>query len=152
MCDSEGMPLKFVIFKSDIVAKERRMNAVEIAMICHGVNKAYCESIGDNSQPDWGNAPDWQRKSAINGVNNFLSAGGVTPEESHESWLREKEDDGWVHGEVKDPEKKTHPCMVPYGDLPKEQKTKDALFTAVVRTCDYLDKETYTFETVESVG
>jgi hypothetical protein len=37
-----------------------------------------------------------------------------------------------VYGEVKDAEKKTHPCIVPYKDLPPEQQAKDHLFKAVV--------------------
>ena len=33
---------------------------------------------------------------------------------------------------VKDAERKEHPCCVPYDALPVEQKTKDYLFRAVV--------------------
>jgi len=47
--------------------------------------------------------------------------------------MKQKRDDGWVYGEVKDPERKTHPCMVPYDDLPIEQRAKDTLFGATVR-------------------
>lgn len=103
----------------------------EIAKICHQVNKAYCESIGDYSQPDWKDAPEWQKNSAINGVEYHID-NDVTPEGSHANWLKVKEQDGWVYGPVKDPEKKEHPCMVPYNELPKEQQTKDALFKSVV--------------------
>jgi len=35
-------------------------------------------------------------------------------------------------GETKDPDKKQHPCLVPYNELSKEQQIKDALFTAIV--------------------
>jgi hypothetical protein len=38
-----------------------------------------------------------------------------------------------VYGEVKDAVAKTHPCMVPYDDLPEFQRKKDALFLAIVR-------------------
>lgn len=31
------------------------------------------------------------------------------------------------------PEKKQHPCMVPYAELPPEQKAKDSIFVGVVR-------------------
>ena len=103
----------------------------DVAMVCHNVNKAYCESVGDNSQVAWEDAPEWQKTSAINGVHlHFFDE--VTPEQSHESWLAEKERDGWVYGTVKDVEKKEHPCFVPYDQLPKEQQIKDHLFKAVV--------------------
>lgn len=111
--------------------KELR-NVGEIARICHQVNKAYCESIGDSSQPDWKDAPAWQRTSAIDGV-NFHLFNDVTPEMSHENWMKQKQEEGWVYGPVKDPSKKEHPCMVSYDQLPLEQRTKDYLFKAV---CD----------------
>jgi hypothetical protein len=56
-----------------------------------------------------------------------------TPKESHENWMKEKEDNGWVYGNEKNAEKKTHPCLIPYDNLPKEQKTKDYLFSAIVQ-------------------
>ena len=106
--------------------------AVElIAKICHNVNKVYCSSSGDDSQPEWENAPKWQRESAIKGV-EFHLENEATPEMSHESWLAEKKRDGWIYGPVKDSEKKEHPCFVDYSELPKEQQIKDYLFKAIV--------------------
>ena len=46
--------------------------------------------------------------------------------------MQEKINDGWVYGEVKDAEKKTHPCIVPFEELPEFQQKKDALFCAIV--------------------
>jgi RyR domain len=111
------------------------MNHIEIekiARICHNVNKAYCESIGDRSQPTWEDAPEWQKDSAVSGVKLHLSGDDVKPHEAHANWLAQKVMDGWVYGEVKDSIKKTHPCMVPYHELSVEQRTKDYLFKAVV--------------------
>lgn len=105
-----------------------------IARICHEVNKAFCESIGDMSQPTWDAAPQWQKDSAMTGVLGIISGEIKTPADSHNSWMKQKEADGWVYGEVKDPEAKTHPCMVPYEALPATQQTKDHLFGAVVRS------------------
>lgn len=109
----------------------------EAARLAHEVNRAYCKEIGDDSQPGWEDAPQWQRESAFEGARahlNAFSAGiPMSPKDSHASWLSHKEKDGWVWGPVKDPEKKQHPCMVPYEQLPAEQRMKDALFTAVVR-------------------
>ncbi len=102
------------------------------AGICHEVNKAYCESIGDNSQPFWADAPQWAKDSAMSGVRFHLENRYAGPSGSHENWLKDKEADGWKYGPVKDPEKKEHPCFVPYDQLPKEQQVKDALFVAVV--------------------
>lgn len=104
----------------------------DIAWVAHEANRAYCLSLGDTSQPPWGDAPDWQRVSAVAGVKAHLD-NELSPQGSHEVWLKHKENDGWTHGHVKDPVAKTHPCMVPYENLPDEQRLKDVLFSAVVR-------------------
>lgn len=103
-----------------------------IARVAHEVNRAYCAATGDDSQPSWEDAPGWQRDSAIKGVEFHLANPDATPENSHESWLSEKIAAGWVHGEVKDAEAKTHPCIKPYADLPVAQRAKDFLFRSVV--------------------
>lgn len=103
----------------------------KIAQICHEVNKVYCESDYDGSQCSWKDAPQWQKDSAINGV-KFHLENDTTPEDSHKSWLKEKEDTGWKYGVIKNPYKKEHPCMVPYEELPKNQQVKDHLFKAIV--------------------
>ena len=106
----------------------------KIAQLCHAVNKAYCESMGDMSQPEWKNAPAWQQESALNGVKYHLMAKNSKPEDSHINWMNEKASDGWKYGPVKDAEKKEHPCFVPYDELPKEQQAKDYIFKAI---CDF---------------
>lgn len=103
------------------------------AAAAHEVNRAYCNATGDTSQPRWADAPDWQRKSAIAGALAVIEDPSRTPEQSHRSWMAQKLADGWVWGPVKDPEAKTHPCIVEYGDLPLAQRTKDELFIATVR-------------------
>ncbi len=113
---------------------EPQENVEQMAKTCHEVNKAYCESLGDNSQPSWEDVPDWQKNSAIDGVKNIIDGVIKTPEDSHKSWLAEKDKTGWVYGKEKDAEKKTHPCILPYEELPPEQRVKDDLFMAVVHS------------------
>lgn len=108
------------------------MNTTEIARVAHEVNRAYCQAIGDDTQLPWEAAPDWQRRSAVNGVLLHLNDPNAGPEASHDSWSEEKFAAGWRYGAVKDPEKKEHPCLVPFADLPREQQAKDYLFRAVV--------------------
>lgn len=108
------------------------MDRTEIARVAHEINRAYCASLGDDSQPAWEDAPEWQKGSALAGVDMHLANPDATPEDSHESWLAQKTADGWKYGPVKDAQKKEHPCFLPYAELPPEQKAKDHLFRAVV--------------------
>ena len=101
------------------------------AEAAHETNRIYCTTIGDASQVPWKDAPEWQRKSAIEGVRTALA--GATPEQQHEAWCESKRRDGWTLGATKDADAKTHPCLVPYTALPPEQRAKDSLYGAVVR-------------------
>lgn len=105
---------------------------VMIARVAHEINRAYCESLGDDSQVSWYDAPEWQRDSVIEGVKMHMRNPDATPEASHEAWMAKKKSDGWVYGAVKDADAKTHPCMVPFNMLPPEQRSKDYIFRAVV--------------------
>jgi hypothetical protein len=109
------------------------MMIVDIAAVCHEANRALCAVNGDHSQPSWIAAPEWQRASAIDGVLHAYAFPDATPEDSHNNWMAGKIADGWVYGEVKDTVAKTHPCMVPFDQLPEWQQKKDKLFLAIVR-------------------
>jgi hypothetical protein len=108
------------------------MNDEQIAKVAHEVNRAYCESLGDVSQPCWEEAPDWQRLSAINGVVFHRANPNAGAEHSHNEWLKEKEASGWKLGPVKCSVKKEHPCFMSYELLPPDQKAKDFIFRGVV--------------------
>ena len=107
-------------------------NRIDIAKKCHEINRAYCAALGDASQLPWEQAPEWQRQSAINGVQFHIEHPDAGPDASHNSWLEEKRSAGWKFGPVKDADKKEHPCFVPYDQLPAEQKAKDYLFKQTV--------------------
>lgn len=114
------------------------MTIDQIAQICHETNRTYCATLGDTSQPAWRDAPDWQQTSAINGVKFHLAYPDAGDSASHDSWLEEKRRTGWTYGSVKNPEKKTHPCFVPFTALPAEQQVKDALFRSIVHATQRL--------------
>lgn len=101
------------------------------AQAAHEASRAYCAALGDTSQPPWDLAPEWQRTICRNGVRGALS--GNTPEQSHADWVAEKLATGWTWGPVKDPEAKRHPCLVPYAELPPEQRAKDVIYVGVVQ-------------------
>lgn len=113
------------------------MTIMHIAKLCHAANRAYCETIGDLTQKPWDHAPTWQQVSALNGVTGVLNGSVASPEESHEQWCKEKSTAGWVWGPFKSEHAQppTHPCLVPYSELPELQRIKDALFFYIVETC-----------------
>lgn len=106
-----------------------------IAGMCHAANRRYCASIGDNTQPRWEDAPQWQKDSAINGVRVIFENADMTPEDLHNNWMKEKIADGWVYGPQKNVELKTHHCLMPYSELPEAQRKKDEIFLHVVWGC-----------------
>ena len=109
-----------------------------IAEVCHDVNRAYCQSLGDDSQPTWEDAPEWQRETVTDGVVFHLLNPDMSPEASHENWLKKKEKDGWCHGPFKDPVKKRHPYMVPFARLPEGQQAKDYIFRQLVHSLKHV--------------
>ena len=124
--------LEGYLLKQQLHEQQKSIDCVPIAKKCHEINRAYCAALGDASQLPWEQAPEWQRQSAINGVQFHIEHPDAGPDASHNSWLEEKRRDGWKFGPVKDADKKEHPCFVPYDQLPSEQKAKDYLFKGVV--------------------
>lgn len=110
---------------------------VAIARAAHEVNRTWCELNNDFTQTAWVDAPQWQRDSAILGVKHLIANPDAEIDSSHISWMNQKIADGWVYGPEKDPVKKTHPCMIPFVELPFPQQWKDNLFTLTFDNFDY---------------
>lgn len=105
---------------------------LNIAIVCHQANKAWCENHGDNTQKDWDEAEEWQRSSAVKGVEFKLANPNAPDSAQHDAWMKDKVDSGWKYGIEKDSTIKTHPCIVPFEELPEFQQKKDKLFQAIV--------------------
>lgn len=110
------------------------MTAIDLAAVCaraaHEVNSVYSAAIGDKVFA-WDEMTDAMRAGVINGAHMALD--GKTPAELHDAWSASRVAEGWTYGAVKDLDAKTHPCLVPYDELPEAQRRKDALFQSVVR-------------------
>jgi hypothetical protein len=107
------------------------MDAEHIARACHEANRVLQVAAGEPSSAHWEFAPAWQREAAREGVAAAL-ASKLTPREQHEAWCQARYADGWTHGPVKDQVRLTHPWLVPWEDLPADQRLKDVLFCAIV--------------------
>lgn len=106
----------------------------DVARTAHEVNRAYCKSLGDNSQPPWEETSEEHRRSLYVGVRGHVTGSFKTPGDAHRSWLEVKEREGWSYGPVKDVAKKLHPCFRPFEELSEEQQLKDILCGAVSRS------------------
>jgi hypothetical protein len=78
---------------------------------------------------------DWEsnKASVCAGVRRVIENPNETQGQNHIAWMAYKLNEGWVYGPVKDPVAKTHPCLVPFEQLPPVQRAKDLIFLKIVR-------------------
>ena len=65
-------------------------------------------------------------------------------ENVHDAWAKQRLEDGWVWGEMRNDELKTHPSLVPYDELPESEKAYDR--TTATQTIKLLIKMGYRIE------
>ena len=110
-----------------------RMSEEDIARVCHEANRALQQAQGLPGipvAPAWDDFPEDQREGVVAGVHAAVFGAGA--KELHGRWVELKRREGWVYGAVKDAPAKQHPCLVPYAELPVDQRLKDELFHAIV--------------------
>jgi hypothetical protein len=114
-----------------------RIVAEDIARVIHAANRELQIVQGDpKPSPPWDEAPDYQIRENVASVVEALANPDRTPEQNHQGWYERLVADGWTHGDVKDAEAKTHPDLVPFGQLPEHEQQKDRLFLAIVRALE----------------
>ena len=130
------MDLEFATYFNELEDSAKTEIIDEAGIFAFNVNMAYSTAIGTEAK----NLPKRYRELSEEELvkvreaieKHFIS--DVDPEESHEMWLNSKAELGWTYGEEKNEELKTHPCIMPYNDLPAEQKVKDVLFKESIRS------------------
>ena len=78
-------------------------------------------------------APDWMKESTRDGVMFRINNPDKSPEDQHDNWLKHKQDTGWIYGPEKNTDRKTHPMMLPYKDVPQYEQNKDKIITSMER-------------------
>lgn len=71
--------------KKEKVISKTILMITGIAKVAYEVNRAYCQSIGDSTQPSWEDAPEWQKNSIINWVRFRIEHPEASTSSSHES-------------------------------------------------------------------
>jgi DNA-binding transcriptional MerR regulator len=111
----------------------------DIARIIHNANRDLQIVQGDPvPSPPWDDdeVPEYQREQNVASVEEALGNPDLTPRQNHEGWYERMRADGFVYGPVKDPVAKTHPTLLPWDQLPAEQRLKNRLFVAIVRALE----------------
>lgn len=117
-----------------MVESSKEALAWKIAEVTHAVNNAYRVAVGEPPRKPFRELAETEKRGIFLGVlQHLMNENGIDPRAAHDLWLSNKLKNGWKYGETQDEEAKTHPCLLPYGDLPEKQKVKDYLFSAVVQ-------------------
>jgi len=81
----------------------------------------------------WEDRDETFRNQMVEIVTQYLSMEKLpTPEQAHNSWMESYFKMGWKYGKERDAVKKTHPDLVPFDELPRDERDKDAIFLALV--------------------
>lgn len=105
----------------------------KIARTAHDAIRGWCLANGQKEIPEWADAPEWMVFATRESVAAVLENLGMpASDQQHDQWMAEKFRDGWVFGPKKDPEKKTHPLLIPFEDLPEVERMKDTLINSIV--------------------
>jgi len=110
----------------------------QIAEICHAANRIIQKHLHDECPSlEWESEEEFIREASVGEVQMILA--GRSPEETHNEWCDRLFSQGYICGLVKSREMRTHPCLVPFRDLPVEHKRKVRMIHAIVLalTIDY---------------
>lgn len=120
---------------------EKYLRLIEVAKECHIANNALMVSNGEIENPvDWNELDTHTKNINLASVLKIYDYPNLTAEDIHDEWMLNKIDDGWVYGEVKDVERKTHPLICDFDSMNDIDKMKDQIFIDKVNSRrNYID-------------
>lgn len=98
-----------------------------IAKTCHQANKAFCESMGDNSFTDWEDSEDWVKALTIFQVRNIIANPLEPHYGSHDAYVDKVPEITWENAPEGFNKKLSR-----YEEWSIEDKTKSKMFKAIV--------------------
>ena len=125
---------RYTKFKEDLKTSNELQSRLVLSI--HEANKEIQQQTGEFIPQ----LSEHLTKSILDGVYFVLDNPNCTPEQQHNNWCYFKHADGWKYGPHKDFERKEHPCLVPYSELPEIQQRKDSVFR---QTLDNFINEVY---------
>jgi hypothetical protein len=109
------------------------MDVERLARLIYEATRIEAEWSGRIVPETWEQRDEKFRSQFVGIVSKYINAERLpTPEQAHNSWMESYLEMGWRHGEKRDPVAKTHPDLVPFDELPRDEKDKDAIFLAFI--------------------
>ncbi len=109
-----------------------KQEVLVIARVMHEAIRAFQAAHDQPTSPHWNKAPRWMKDASIAGAKFRIENPKASASDQHVQWMNEKKENGWKLGTVKDPIAKTHPLLIPYGELPELERQKDALVAGII--------------------
>lgn len=103
-----------------------------IAKIVYAAVAEYSRSLG-HFHSNWDELSESLKESFVDGIAFVKANPHAADYEAHNRWYSNKIENGWKFGIVKDVEKKEHPCLVDFHELPETMKYKDRFLLTITR-------------------
>ncbi len=112
----------------------------EIAKIVYEATRLEAKWSKRSIVPEkWEKRDEKFRKQFIDITDKYINQDELpTPKQAHDSWVRAYRKMGWKFGSKRDTIKKTHPDILPFEALPKDERDKDAIFLMAIWTAKNL--------------
>lgn len=104
----------------------------EIARVAHEGVCGLRQANGFGDCPPWEETTSEERQHAMQSVIAVIRQKSFDSEAIHARYVEEMKANGWTLGEKLDPVAKTSPLLVPFAELPLEQRQEDMVFRAIV--------------------
>jgi len=112
----------------------RNQKTERAAEVVQEVVKTFSHFAKIEEVPSYKDLDPISRESLINSV-AFITDNNITENKPiHDIWLEKMLKMGWTYGKDFDLEKKTHPSLVPFSNLPPEERAVDKLFRSVLKS------------------
>lgn len=113
-------------------------NITAFSQIAYKLDQAYSVAVYGETKPAWQTLSAEDRKHITDRVVYYLTDPNAVISSLHEKWVHSKLTSGWTYGTAYNEEKKTHPLLVSYSDLPLTRRVGDTLFMQTVQTLSRL--------------
>jgi hypothetical protein len=96
----------------------RDVSAGQGVEIVYDLLRSFNRTFHNQVLPTFAEAEEWEQAAASSSFVYVRDHPDLSPPEIHAEWLGTMRDQGWEHVEEMDAEKRTHPHMVPWDELP----------------------------------